>query len=134
MRNNLKKHNIQIDENLINWKHIVDFYNIDSKLPIRMAPKLTQKHISLPPFTVMRVKYAVQILSHSVTAGIFAYASLDKLPMDAVHTADFIEKMDELFDILNSKLLREKKKARSAITSESYHMDGKITLFFRMDK
>ena len=34
-----------------------------------MAPKLTERHIYLPPFTNMRVKLATQVFSHSVAAG-----------------------------------------------------------------
>ena len=50
--------------NEISWEHVERFYEIDSQLPIRMTPKLTQKHIDPPAFTAMHVNLAAQVLSH----------------------------------------------------------------------
>jgi hypothetical protein len=49
----------------------------------------------------MKVKLAVQVLSHSVAAGINTMVLLKKMPKEARQTADFIQKMDDMFDILN---------------------------------
>jgi len=51
IRNNLKKSGFKDGENNVLWQHIVLFYYSDSMLPIRMAPKLTQKHVDLPVFS-----------------------------------------------------------------------------------
>ena len=53
----------------MSWKHLEDFYLQDKRNVIRMAPKLTERHIHLPPFTNMSVKLATQVFSHSVAAG-----------------------------------------------------------------
>lgn len=53
----------------LTWRHLEDFFNQDKRSVIRMAPKLTERHIHLPPFTNMRVKLATQVFSHSVAAG-----------------------------------------------------------------
>ena len=37
------------------WKDVHDFYRFDQDLPVRLAPKLTNKHIFLPAFSTMRV-------------------------------------------------------------------------------
>ena len=39
------------------WKQLEGFYKIDQTLPVcgRLAPKLTVKHIYLPPFSPMKV-------------------------------------------------------------------------------
>ena len=63
------------------WKHIEDFYDLDSRSPIRMAPKLTRKHIDLPAFTNMRVKLATQVLSHSVAAGKYKFKPYTQHPI-----------------------------------------------------
>ena len=76
VRNNLKKHGFNVDGNLVQWKHIEDFYRADSKFPIRMAPKLMHKHIELQPFAPLSIKLATQVLSHSVAAGISTTVSL----------------------------------------------------------
>ena len=104
VRNNLKKHGFNVDGNLVQWKHIEDFYLADSKLPIRMAPKLTHKHIELPPFSPLSVKLATQVLSDSVAAGITTMVSLGALPEDAQHTAVFVGLMDRMFKTLLSLL------------------------------
>ena len=52
---NLKKFGFKVGENNVLWQRIVSFYYSDSVLPIRMAPKLTQKHVDLPVFS-RRVK------------------------------------------------------------------------------
>ena len=46
IHNNLKKLGFKVGEN-----NVVSFYCSDSVLPIRMAPKLTQKHVDLPVFS-----------------------------------------------------------------------------------
>ena len=72
VRNNLKKADLRIDEGVVSWQHIVDFYNFDKGQPIQMAPKLKDRRIELPPFSAMQVNLAAQVLSHSVAAGISA--------------------------------------------------------------
>ena len=124
IRNNLKKSSFQIDENKILWKHVSDFYAVDSSMPIRMAPKLTKKHIDLPPFSSMRVCLAAQVLSHSVAAGITTLSVLsDKLDNNAINTAHFIEKFDSLFNVFNSANLNDAHKLRRPIKHDSDHVE-----------
>ncbi|GFO39969.1 transposable element p transposase [Plakobranchus ocellatus] len=78
------------------------FYKFDSEQSIRMAPSQPAKHISLPAFTAMRVKFGTQVLSHSVSAGINAVVSFDKLSEEARETPGFLERMDQLFNAFNS--------------------------------
>ena len=81
------KGNYKYDDVEVRWQYIVDFYNRDKTMHIRMAPKPTDKHITLPPFSVMRVNLAAQTLSHSVAAGINTLCALNYLPNDASVTA-----------------------------------------------
>ena len=74
MRNNLKKHGFTLDGKEMSWEHIRDFYDKDSAKAVRLAPRLTRKHIELPPFAPLRVCLATQVLSHSVAAGMAAMA------------------------------------------------------------
>jgi hypothetical protein len=50
----------------------------------------------------MRVNLAVQVLSHSVAAGMKTLVELKKLPTVALQTAQFAEKFNTLVDYLNS--------------------------------
>lgn len=53
----------------------------------------------------MKVKLAAQVLSNSVAAAVFTFAALNILAPDSVFTAEFIERMDQLFDSLNSSVV-----------------------------
>ena len=53
------------------WKYIADSYDFDKQNKIRLAPKLTDAHIEIPPFKTMSVPFAAQVLSHTVAAGIY---------------------------------------------------------------
>ncbi len=50
----------------------------------------------------MKVRYATQALSHTVSAAIETYVSLGRLPSSACGTAELISKLDDTFDSLNS--------------------------------
>ena len=98
-----------------------EFFNFESKLPIRMAPKLTAKHFDLPGFTQLRVNLAAQLLSHSVAAGISALVAIGRLEPEAQNTADFVERFDSLFNCFNSSRLSSGHKYRYAIRESSSH-------------
>lgn len=117
IRNNLLKYNFLFDINkIVSWKYIVDFYNKDSKQWIKMAPNLTKCHLEPNGFQRMKVKYAVQVFSNRVAAGMCTQMSYGSLPSEAVGTIDFIEKIDKLFDILNSSSLNNPKEYGKVFT------------------
>lgn len=121
IRNNLKKHNYIHDGQKIDWWDLVNFYNFDKAGPIRMAPKLTDDHFSLPMFTKMRVRLAAQVLSHSVAAGVSTLQRLGNLQDDAKFTAEFVELMDQLFNSFNSSSLKSRKTLGHAFNNDSGH-------------
>lgn len=51
----------------------------------------------------MKVKFAAQILSESVSVAISAIIALEKPPATAKSTKYFIDQINKLFDCLNSK-------------------------------
>ena len=121
IHNNFLKGGYRYDDVDIRWSYIVDFYNRDTEMGIRMALKLTDKHINLPPFKAMRVNLAAQVLSHSVATGINVLCNLKYLPEDASATAEFIETFDQLFNVFNSSHLSSKEKYKSAVSEQSGH-------------
>ena len=62
VRNNLMKYSFKFGSYTATWQHIEEFYNKDKTLSIRMAPKLTEKHIHPNGFSKMKVKYASQAI------------------------------------------------------------------------
>ena len=101
-RNMFLKNNFSYDEYSTDHKYVVDFYQEDSKLQRRLAPKLTNAHVSSNAFETMKVRFAAQLFSSTVAAAMTMYIHLKRLPDEAMGTIDFIDKMDKLFDILNS--------------------------------
>lgn len=121
VRNNLKKTGFLIGESEILWSHIEMFYRFDSQNPVRMAPKLSRKHIDPPPFAKMSVKLAAQVLSHSVAAGVSTLVQVGVLPQSAIATANFIEKIDSLFNAFNSSGSKKSQSMRHAFHEKSGH-------------
>ncbi len=66
-------HGLIVDGHEVLWEHVQAFYDKGSA-SVHLAPRLTKKHIELPPFASLCVKLATQVLSHSVTAGMAAMA------------------------------------------------------------
>jgi hypothetical protein len=124
-RNNLYKHIIIFDNKEARWSHIATFYEHDSKQYFKLAPKLTDIHITLPAFTNMSVKIAAQVLSHTVSAALQTHASFSgkTLPPEACHTAEFCKIMNDLFDSVNSYNLKDDNKFKCTITEMSCHMN-----------
>ena len=46
IRNNLMKYKFVFDDKVAQWADIIDFYSTEKHLPVRMAPKLTEKHLN----------------------------------------------------------------------------------------
>jgi len=108
-RNNFFKYNLEVLNNLTDKKYLNDFYHADQGIN-RCAPKLTDAHINPGPFQKMKVSYASQVFSATVAAGMRSCVEYGTLPRAAETTVNFIEYMDKLFDILNSKTKAASKK------------------------
>ena len=122
LRNNLMKYNFLFDDKIASWSDIKSFFDKEQKLAIRTAPKLTPKHINPSAFSKMKVKLATQVFSHSVSAGIYTYVALGRLPSKAIGTAELLSKVDKIFDCCNSLSFRDGKICRRPLTSSSPHL------------
>ncbi|XP_049516658.1 uncharacterized protein LOC119437561 isoform X2 [Dermacentor silvarum] len=101
-RNNIQAHELLIGNEVVNWSHVEHLYKSTHELRLRLAPKLTERHIYQKPFSNMKVSRAVQVLSSSVSIAIMTLVYVNELPSSAIATANFCERMDKLFDALNS--------------------------------
>ena len=122
IRNNLINYTFKFNQYSACWKDVEDFYEKDKILPIRSAPKLTDKHINPTNFQKMKVKYATQVFSHTVAASICTYASMGGLPASSLGTAELLSKFDSLFDCVNSSTLSSVKEFKSAISTNNSHI------------
>lgn len=123
VRNNLMKYNFHFDGKVASWDHIQVVYNRDQQQPIRCCPKLTQRHLNPNGFEKMKVKYATQVLSHTVASTLLTYVSLGALPTVAAGTAELLSNFDNIFDSLNSSSLSSEKLYKQAISKDSPHLE-----------
>lgn len=121
VRNNLLNYTFKFGNYTAQWKDIADFYEKDKELPIRAAPKLTEKHIRPNNFCKMKVKYATQVLSHTVAASLCTYVSIGGLASSAMGTAELLFKFDSLFDCVNVSKINSPKVLKCAMTTTSSH-------------
>jgi len=84
------RHNFVEYDKITSWQYITDLYSTDKIKQCRIVPKLTDAHINPNNFQRMKVKYASQILSNTVSAALNTYISLDILSPKAAFTAEFI--------------------------------------------
>lgn len=104
----------------ISWQYIRDFYNLDKNFPVKATHKLTDSHIKPTNFEKMKVKLATQVFSNSVYVGMTFYMAFNRLPVVATETAKCIERVDKLFDILNSAETLASKKYNAAFKNEEF--------------
>ncbi len=125
IRNNWRHHGFALDGDEITWGILEDLYAYDSRQEIRLCCRLTKKHVHLPPFASMRVRFATQVLSHSVAVGIKTLADIKGLTgqrqRNFLAAARFCENFNGLFDCFNSKLLKDSHKLKCAISDASAH-------------
>ena len=94
------------------WKHVSDCYEKDCIGQVRKLPKVTNEHISLTSYSVMRVNLAAQVMSSSVSKVMLAYN-----PFEALETARFIGLVDKFFDCFNTRSLHEAEFEQKSICS-----------------
>ncbi|KAH9361777.1 hypothetical protein HPB48_005070 [Haemaphysalis longicornis] len=118
-RNNLQKRNLKIGTKVVSWEHIKQLYVSTHHLKLKYVPKLTDRHINETPFGNMKVKYAAQVFSRSVCLAM----QVNELLPTAVDTAEFVERMDVLFDTANSSCVRiRERKMRHAMSPSTEHV------------
>ena len=103
---------------IIKWDFIVKLHQIQAKDILHLGNKLKGHHIKWQNHK-MKVKIAAQTLSASVAAAI-NFLSYLKTPgfENSVPTTNFIQKMNDMFDILNSKN-KFGKAAKQPVTREN---------------
>lgn len=70
----------------------------------------------------MKVKLATQVFSYSVHVGMSFYVRFGYLPAEATDTADFVNIIDQLFDILNSSQQFASKKYNAAFKGTPFQL------------
>lgn len=106
-RNNFFTYIFVMNTGETNKSFLENMYHLDKQKQYRLAPKLSNDHIFPNNFQKMKVKLASQIFSHSVAVAMYTYIDFKALPEEAKCTAEFINKMNTFFDMLNSNTLKD---------------------------
>lgn len=99
---------------------------------LQLAPKLTNQHIDLPPFSKMKVKLLHKFsVEESLTHCLITFFSGD-LPVEANQTAEFVGHTYKLFDCFNSNQMTNSKFLKHPLRKDSAHFEflQKMKLLF----
>lgn len=123
-RNSLMKNELKTPDGIASWKVIKELHGLDRKNATKMCPRLSDKHIFMNSFDKMKVSLATQVLSHSCAAAIKSLnhqnVFSEYLKKNVLPTALFLEKMDSIFDCMNSKVKYDNRKIlKSALQKEN---------------
>jgi len=113
IRNNLLTYDFHVDGKVASLT-LSQMFDKEQKSSLRLAPKLTRHHFDMLPFKKMNVRLAAQLLGHSTAAALRTYTHFGRL--EAPDTADFVEKVDQLFDCLNSTSVSAEHKWNKLLT------------------
>ncbi|XP_037929646.1 uncharacterized protein LOC119664178, partial [Teleopsis dalmanni] len=112
VRNGLLTTNIKASDGIISFNVLKELWRREHTAVTKLCPKLTRQHIFPKNFEKMKVKFATQLFSRTVHAAIKTVVETDGFTNsskeDALATANFVEKMDKIFDYMNSTTLYSK--------------------------
>lgn len=103
-RNVFMHHELRFREKRASWTDIELLFRRDSQMRLPLVPKLTISHLEPNRRQKTETKYAVQIFSSSMAAGLSAHIASGEFPLKAIGTMEFVYIFDQLFDILNSSV------------------------------
>jgi len=127
-RNIFFKNVFKINKDLVDKKHLDQFYNYFIKHNLSLAHKLTYLHIHPSPFDKTKLHLAAQVFSATVAAGMSTALNFGLLPVESQRTIDFINDMDQLFDIFNSREIHNSKIFKSPFNNASPQLDHLIKM------
>ena len=102
LRNALLKYILLLpDGSLIKFAYIAQFVRMDMLMQPRLVEKVTETHLEPNNFQKMSVPLAAQVIHKKVAAKVMTYAALGALPVEAMATGRFLEKIANCFDSFN---------------------------------
>lgn len=123
LRNVFIKSDIITPHGIVSFDVIRELWELEKFSVTKMCPKLTEKHIYPNDFDKMRVKYATQTFSKSVSAGVKTLTEMKKFKKNSFEiaqaTSSFIKKIDTIFDCMNSGSLYDKNIYRQALKNDN---------------
>ncbi len=101
-RNALRTNDIEFENGkFARWKDFQQLWELENSNQLRFNEKLTANHVELPVGANMKVNIAAQTLSRRTAAAIRSYYRLNMMGKRALQTAEFMEKVGDLFNLGN---------------------------------
>ncbi|CAH0407775.1 unnamed protein product [Chilo suppressalis] len=131
IRNNLINKNLKyVNEDkkicVAKWEHLRLLHAENPAYKgIRLIPKLTDQHIIPEKMGKMRVKFATQVFSQTVSSNMGYLADKGLLPTECKDTADVLLLFDKLFDSMNGSYAKKTKYGKQylkPLTPNSAHI------------
>lgn len=121
VRNTLLKQNMYTSNGEVSWKDVADTYNIDKYSRLSTAlTKITPAHIQPNAFQKMTVRYATQVFSRRYVAAMQTAIQTGELKSaTASNTAEFMLKLNNLFDCLNSRSFYDANTYKCALSEKA---------------
>ncbi|XP_039291443.1 uncharacterized protein LOC120353042 [Nilaparvata lugens] len=121
LRNNLLSHDFIYEERRVSFDDIVKLFELERQSgTIRAAHQLSSAHISPNNFQKMSVSLAAQIFSHTTAAALKTAIATGQLTTStALETANFLQKINSLFDAMNSRTLFSKNPDNCALSKQN---------------
>jgi len=120
-RNILKNYELRFRDKRASWTDIELFFRRDSQMRLPLAPKLSVGHLEPNRCQKMETKYAIQVFSSRIAAGLSTHIASGELPLETIGTMEFIHNFDQLFDILNSTSTKSSTKNFGQVFTGSMH-------------
>ena len=122
IRNNLKKSGFSCNGVESSWSYKESLFLFDRKNRYRMAPKLIYRHIYLPSFASLRVRFAAQFLSHTVAAGLSTLVESTSC-LRKQRRQPPAENFDQFFNAFNSATWKAIQRMRHGFMATSGHKE-----------
>ena len=125
VRNNLLKQDFIVEEEIISWDVIRELREVERNNLCKAAPKLTDRHVNPNNFERMFVSLATQVFSATVSAALNTGHMTGDLKHPAcLATATFINRMNNLFDCLNSHRAYDSNPYKSALSESQPQIES----------
>lgn len=100
-RNHFLDKGFTVEGNDIDKEYVQQLIN-NSKHELKIAPKVTQRHLDVVGCARQKVKPAVQLFSNSVSTALLFLQEKKLITGNATPTANFIKTFNDWFDVFNS--------------------------------
>ena len=102
-RNALKTNKIEFERGKFAcWEDFKKLWELECRHHLKFNSKLTINHVELPVGPNMKVKLAAQTLSRRTASAIRSYYRLNMMEKRSLDTAEFMERVGDLFHLGNS--------------------------------